>query len=57
MNAPQSSGQNRAPGLYDEQMQRQLQEKLLIKGARLGGGSALFKLEAPLVPQLAETVR
>lgn len=38
--------QGRAPGLYDEQLQRQLQEKLLAKKPRAASGG---KQTAPFV--------
>lgn len=48
--ATSASGQGRAPGLYDEQLQRKQQEKALTQGGLPGLGSALFKLGAPIVP-------
>lgn len=41
-------GQGRAPGLYDEQLQREQQEKLLLRGARAKRAPAI--LGEPLIP-------
>jgi hypothetical protein len=49
--ATTASDQGRAPGLYDEQLQRKQQEKALVRGGLPGLSSALFKLGAPVVPR------
>jgi len=54
MTDPLPSGQNRAPGLYDEQLQREQQEKSFVKGRPLAVGKPFFQLTAPLVPELTE---
>jgi hypothetical protein len=46
--------QGRARGLYDEQLQRQQQEKALVRGGLPGVGRALFQLNAPVLPETRE---
>ena len=50
------SNQGRARGLYDEQLQRKQQEKALgLRGSiALGTDRPAFRLEAPVLPKVAE---
>ena len=50
------ANQGRARGLYDEQLQRKQQEKALGLRASVAIGTdrPAFRLEAPLVPKVAE---
>jgi hypothetical protein len=52
--ATSPSNQGRAPGLYDEQLQRKQQEKALARGGLPGLGSALFRLTPPILNEPAE---
>ena len=51
--ATSTANQGRAPGLYDEQLQRKQQEKALASGGLPGLGSALFNLSAPILKEPA----
>jgi len=54
MIATTASDQGRAPGLYDEQLQRKQQEKALVHGGLPGLGGSVFKLTAPVLPKPGE---
>ena len=51
--ATSPSNQGRAPGLYDEQLQRKQQEKALARGGLPGLGPSIFKLTPPVLEETA----